>query len=417
MLVAIREGASFTPVFEVPSNEATAIIQEIVNDLINAYSFNPVHGLNNYLSLRVRHGTISGQLRRSWTEEKLLTTADSRGKGYEFNRHWFDILRDFIAIDQAGNIGRALADFSSKFDATIANLTDEKIQILSKIKPEGVISTDFSDVVKFGFFGDATEFEEFDEFFGSFSSLFWSNLEASLENTRTYLSTTFRSVLSNLFDEIEQQIASITSDIRTPPLSDAIVRAKLATNQSIDEMLEWFRGSRPVDTDPFPVKDLAQISLESVKRLNPEFDPEFSMSGETDLVVMSALFTFTDVFFVLFDNAQKHSGFQRPSISINVETDDKELLKIVVACDCKDVSRAKQHAAKANSMVLSGEYTSGLAAEGGTGLAKLAKIVENSKSSQALIVSVNENTNQFVVTMEFSFLELGDKKTFGEITE
>jgi len=417
LLVAIREGASSTPVFEVPSNEATAIIEEIVNDLISVYSFDPVHGLNSYLSLRVRHGTVSGQLRRSWTEERLLTAADSKGQGYEFNEHWFEILRGVLPVDQAALIAEALADFSRDLDVAIAALTDEKIQILSKSKPEGAISTGFAEVVKLSFYDDAVALEDFDEFLAAFSSLFWSNLENTLEGTRTYLGTTFRSQLKQLFDGIEQQIAEITSEARTPPLSDAIVRARLATDQSVDEMLDWFRGSRPVDTDPFPVDDLARIGLEIVKRLNPEFDPELSISGETDFVAVSALFTFTDVFFVLFDNAQKHSGYQKPSISINVATDDKELLRIVVVSDCKDVSRAMKDAEKANAMITSGEYTSGLAAEGGTGLAKLARIVQNSKSKQPLSVSVSEETRQFVVAMEFSFVDLGDKRAVGELSE
>lgn len=417
LLVAIREGASSAPVFEVPSNEATAIMEEIVNELISAYSFDPVYGLNSYLSLRVRHGTVSGQLRRSWTEERLLTTADSSGEGYEFNEHWFEILRDTIPIDQAGLIAEALADFSRDFDVSIASLTDEKIQILSKAKPEGVISTGFAEVVKLGFYDEAAGVESFDGFLASFSSLFWSNLETTLEGTRTFLKTTFRAQLDELFDGLDQRVASITSAARTPPLSDAIVRARLATHQSIDEMLDWFRGSRPVDTDPFPVYDLARISLEIVKRLNPDFDPKLSISGETDFVAVSALFTFTDVFFVLFDNAQKHSGYQRPSISINVETDEHDLLKIVVTSDCKDVFRAKKDAEKANKMILSGEYTSGLSEEGGTGLAKLAKIVENSKSQQPLNISVDEAAEQFNVEMEFSFVNLGDKKTVGELVE
>ncbi|MBO9477239.1 hypothetical protein J7382_06810 [Shimia sp. R11_0] len=417
LLVAIREGATSSPVFEVPSNEATAIVQEIVNELIAAYSFDPVYGLNSYLSLRVRHGTISGQLRRSWTEERLLTTADSNGQGYEFNEHWFEILRDKIAVDQAALVAEALAEFSREFDLAIAMLTDEKIQILSKTKPEGVVSTGFADVIKLSFYDEAVGLDDFEDFLGAFSSLFWSNLENTLEGTRKYLSTSFRDQLNELFDRVEQKISAITSATRTPPLSDAIVRARLSTNQSIDEMLEWFRGSRPVDSDPFPVQDLAQISLEIVKRLNPGFDPDLEISGETDFVAVSALFTFTDVFFVLFDNAQKHSGYLRPSISINVETDEDELLRIVVCSDCKDVSRARSDVAKANEMICSGEYTRGLSAEGGTGLAKLAKIVENSKSKRPLSVSVDEEASQFVVAMEFSFVNLGDKRAVGEIVE
>ena len=415
LLVAIREGSASTLIFEVPKNEAASIAQELVGDLIAAYSFDPVFGLNSYLSLRVRHGTVSGQIRRSWTEERLLTTADSDGDRYEVNEHWFEILRESLPIDQAALIGRLLGDFSRDLDQAITGLTDEKIQILSKAKPDGIIATGLADIVKMSFYDDASSLETFDEFLAGFSSLFWSNLDTTLDGTRKYLGQEFRSELEVMFDQLDQEISRITSMARVPPLSDAITRARLTTNQSVDEMLDWFRGSRPVDTDPFPVQDLASISLEIVKRLNPEFDPILVVTGDTDFVAVSALFLFTDVFFVLFDNAQKHSGFRRPSISIDVEVTAQKLLRVVFSSDCSDIETAGKEATKANTMISNREYTSGLAAEGGTGLAKIAKIVENSKSQVPLQVSVTEQPNKFVVAMEFSYVDLGETKSMGEL--
>ena len=414
LLVAIREGTTSSPVFEVPANESTSIVQEIVNELIALYSFDPVFGLNSYLSLRVRHGTISGQLRRSWSEERLLTTADSNGEAYEPNNHWFDILANDKPIEQSALIAQALADFSSEFDELISNLTDDRIQILSKEKPEGIISTGLAEVLKLSFYDDVTEIEDFDDFLAAFSSLFWTNLETTLESTRKFLRSTFRNDLNSLFDKLEQTISDITNSPRTPPLTDAITRARLATNQSIDEMLEWFRGSRPVDTDPFPMDDLARIGMEIVKRLHPDFEPDLKVSAKTDFAAVSALFTFTDVFFVLFDNVQKHSGFRKPEIKVIVETIESEVLRVVVESDCDNVAKAVKDAAKANKMISSGEFTKGLAAEGGTGLAKLAKIVANSKSAKPLEVSVNETAQLFTVSMEFSFIELANNRTAKE---
>lgn len=415
LLVAIREGSASNLVFEVPKNEATSIVQELVSDLIAAYSFDPVFGLNSYLSLRVRHGTVSGQIRRSWTEERLLTTADSDGDRYEVNEHWFEILRETLPIDQAALISRLLGDFSRELDQAITRLTDDKIQILSKSKPEGIIATGLADIVKMSFYDDATGLETFDEFLTGFSSLFWSNLDTTLDGTRKYLGQEFRAELEAMFDQLDQELSKITSMARVPPLSDAITRARLNTNQSVDEMLDWFRGSRPVDTDPFPVQDLARISLEIVKRLNPEFEPNLTVTGDTDFVAVSALFLFTDVFFVLFDNAQKHSGFRKPSISIEVEVTEQKLLRLIFSSDCSDIQTAGKEAAKANEMVINREYTSGLAVEGGTGLAKIAKIVENSRSEVPLMVSVTEKPNKFVVAMEFSFVDLGETKSMGEL--
>ncbi|HDZ51568.1 hypothetical protein LCGC14_0111240 [marine sediment metagenome] len=407
LLVAVREGDLGSKTFEIPSNEATSILREIINELTRAYSLDPYFGLNSYLSLRIRHGTVAGQLRRGCAEERLLTTADSDGDRYDINQHWFDILRENSPVGVAAAVAERLGDFSKSLDVLISNFSDNNLQILTDDKPHGLVATGFDDRILLGFFSDVISLKSMDDFLDAFSDLFWSNLEISLSKARAFIENDFRGAVMKLFDNLEAGVQTDANASSLPPISDAIVRARTMTNQSIDEVSQWFSASKSSESSVFSIPDLGRISLEIAKRLNPDFKPIVEFSGEDSWPIYYGLVTFTDVFGVLFDNVARHSGVQEPNVLISTDTSDSEVIKIQFASDCSDVDRALAAAQKANSKFLDGNYSSDLTAEGGTGLAKLSKIMRGSNSPQPFYVSVDERKKSFNVHLEFTYVTLG----------
>lgn len=407
LLVAVREGDVGNKTFEIPSNEATSILREITSELIRVYSFDPYFGLNSYLSLRVRHGTISGQLRRGSAEEKLLTTADSDGDHYEVNQHWLDILKENAGPEQAIQVATQLSEFSKSFDTLISGFSEENLQIISEEKPKGLVVTSFYETTLFGFFSDAINYETFDEFLDGFSVAFWANLEVTLETTRAYINKEFRKKVMSLFDKLEEYIQSIAKAPSLPPVSDAIVRARNSTNQSIDEISNWFFASQSSESTPFSIPDLGRISLEIAKRLDPSFTPDVQFLEGVDFSITSDLITFTDIFGVLFDNVAKHSGYKSPQVRISYDVISDDTLRVRFSSQCCNIERAKNAAEAANANFTGGDYSSALTAEGGTGLAKISKIMLGSQSDKPFFVSVDEEDFTFDVHLEFSYLDLG----------
>ncbi|WP_179152794.1 hypothetical protein [Chromohalobacter israelensis] len=407
LIVAVREGDVGGKTFEIPSNEATSILKEITAELVRAYSFDPYFGLNSYLSLRVRHGTISGQLRRGCAEEKLLTTVDSDGDRYELNQYWLDVISENGSVDDARRVADRLGRFSRDFDALISSFSEENLQILTPEKPDGLVVTTFSDSTLFAFFSEAIKYDDFEDFLDAFSTVFWANLERNLENARSYINKVFRNEVMELFNGLEESIQHIADSPSLPPVSDAIVRARNSTNQSLDEVSNWFYASRSSDSDLFSIPDLGRISLEIAKRLAPEFSPEVNFYGDDEMMITSGLIMFTDVFGVLFDNVAKHSGCVSPKVDITYHVISDRFLRILFSSQCTHIDRARQAANSANQKFSDGDYSSALTEEGGTGLAKLSKIIQGSESSNPFFVSVDDERKTFDVCMEFSYLNLG----------
>ena len=63
---------------EVPANEAVSLLLKMVSSLLRECYLDPFHGLDCYISMRIRHGALSGQLRAPLEEEKLITQRESR---------------------------------------------------------------------------------------------------------------------------------------------------------------------------------------------------------------------------------------------------------------------------------------------------------------------------------------------------
>ncbi|MBE1291011.1 MAG: hypothetical protein GJ677_00830 [Rhodobacteraceae bacterium] len=411
LLAAIREGQSQADLFEVPSNEAYSVANSLIDELISRYSFDPQHGLDSFLSLRIRHGTVSGQLRRPCAEEYLLTAACSEGDGYEQNSHWGNHLSAFMTSEMANDISFVLARFSQKYDVYIQRFTDERVQILSSSRERGLIATQFNQIVKLGFLDDIVDTEEFEDFLESFSILFWSNLNNSLETARDTIDTEIRAGFEAIFKELSEELKEISRSQSVPLLSDAIIRAQQNLNRSIDEMLSWFQVSQTPDSKPIAVNDLVGISLETVKRLNPGFHPRLSVSGDDDYRLLSALFTFTDVFFVLFDNVVKHSGHSTPLINITIGVGEEGVLEMLFSSQCKDVASQSEAVKTVNERIASGDYASRVSKEGGTGLSKIAKIMSSSSLNEPMKVWLNVDESTFNVFLSFSFFEIAtDRK-------
>ncbi len=75
-------------VLEVPKNESNDLLLEMVRWLFIECTANPEHGLDCYLSMRIRHGTLSGQLRTPLEVERVITQRAAGTEEYESNEHW-----------------------------------------------------------------------------------------------------------------------------------------------------------------------------------------------------------------------------------------------------------------------------------------------------------------------------------------
>src|ERR1019366_10442620 len=76
----------------VVSPETTSLFTKIFNELKAKFISSNEYGLDSYLSVWIRHGTLAGQIRSVFERQHLITRRDATGNRYHRNEYWINRL-------------------------------------------------------------------------------------------------------------------------------------------------------------------------------------------------------------------------------------------------------------------------------------------------------------------------------------
>jgi hypothetical protein len=282
------------------------------------------HGLNAYLSTRVRHGKLVDALRKPVVDQHLVTQK-STGDAYARNVYWgaqdLDPTWDRILP--------ALEAFARSFDKTLLFVRDRLIQIRtlegwaeSSDSQEGLFLYRFSNLERKLMQSYDIHFKDFEEFIVKCVDTLWEKTDLNLNKVRTVLDTTVRGSLMNTFDDLMSELRGICGLQIPGPLANAIARARTATQQSIDTVIGWFRRSEVYDRPDFDIDFPPQIAFNMVGRTMslPEGwqGPQYSEPLAEAQLPGRTLDGMVDIYYVLFENAVKYAEAEGTPLSINV---------------------------------------------------------------------------------------------------
>jgi len=121
---------------QVEKNEKNDILPTLLVGIRDEYVLGPDHGLDGYLSVRIRHGTFGAQLRSPLEATHLATQRDKDTGVYKSNEYW--PIRVLTTSDEIRvSVGLALADLSRRFDELAADLVRNWIQIAREAASPG----------------------------------------------------------------------------------------------------------------------------------------------------------------------------------------------------------------------------------------------------------------------------------------
>jgi hypothetical protein len=115
---------------KLPKNEASDLLILMFSKLFLECLTNPEHGLDCYLSIRIRHGALSGQLRGPLEEEKIITQRAGATQLYKRNDYWLDKF-NYLDGGSVEQLNALLATFSHDYDEVIDTFVSERVQVQS----------------------------------------------------------------------------------------------------------------------------------------------------------------------------------------------------------------------------------------------------------------------------------------------
>lgn len=391
--------------FEVPTDEAGTLLKDIVYAIIQECTISSLHGLDCYLSMRVRHGAFSGQLRGPLEAEKIITQKQANQQSYAPNDYWLRQINHLPnAIKDIININ--LCTFSAEYDNLIERTKNQLIQINTKDKPEGIFNISFTYTELRLMAIDMTDDTSFDEFFDLCIDLFWTRVEACLTNTHIAIDNKIKPEINGLFKSLQDSIdMSCGGNYSTPELNRAIRTAQTNAIQALEQLKDWFRIPTPRSEPPFEIEELIDIGLQCVQRIHKGFTPRINKDIPELPPLANALTLFSDIFFILFDNIRKYSETgSSPKIKINITRESDEVAFLVSnELGTSAISdEALNKIEEIKTKISKDTYHSSVKSEGGTGLIKLRKLIG---ANQELDFGYNPN-NEFFVKFNLSLHEI-----------
>ncbi len=393
---------------EVPKDEASDLLIQIVSSIFRENFTNPEHGLDCYLSMRIRHGTLSGQLRTPLELERLITKRAASTDRYEPNVHWcgkYSSLEGCV-LDK---LDQRLGEFSAEYDHFIADFAGELVQVRSNTKPRGLFYVGLNSVRFRIWAAGITTTTSFEDFHDTVTELFWEAVELNLEKVRQFIDSSLKPSAMKMFGRLESDVADILAGAQTADINRAIRTAQTGAQHALDSVKEWFNLSKPLSEPNFPIEDLIDVGLQCVTAIHHDFAPTVVREVPPLPPFADALTLFSDIFFIIFDNVRRHSGIMNsPKVRITI-TDRGDSLSIYVENEILPSSADAQARAKVDrihTLIATGGYHSSVSSEGGTGLIKLKKLMGSDVKKERRLDFGYGDSGTFFVLLEIGKREI-----------
>ena len=362
-----------------PKNEMNDIFENMVVELRDEFVSNNLYGLDGYLSVRIRHGTLEGQLRSPLEAVHLITQRDSGLDQYRPNNHWMGKFSINSDID-AEFLNNAFAKFSREIDSFINEIKTDWIRVKTKPEEKGFFNFILIKQMVAVYAANVTQNTTFEEFIDYIFSLFFVRLENQLTTIREEFDKIVKSRVNNLLTDLQTDINRWITYSDNSDINNIITHTRTEMQRVINRVISWFRLSKITSKEAVSLLDAISISEESVKTASHSINLEVSLLDVDIWLEGSRLISFVDILYIIFENIIKHSQIStHPTASLTAKYHNNfieikvqnKVSKAVISVSANDKMEAIRKAIGEDI------YLKSVNMEGGTGLHKILKILSH----------------------------------------
>lgn len=355
------------------------VMSQIFLSIRNQFLFNPKYGLDNYLSTRIRHGTLVNQLRNHFEERNLVT--NTINDNYAPNDYW--VCSQFKLLDaNALKCLQLFESFSKGIDTIISEIKDSYVQVRTeehKEKERGCFDFDKS------YFEDAIEMLLMNQTLNNFNVCYdliieclWKHTERCLEAMREKLVEAQSDMINNLHSlqrDVLDLIGFNNNGITT--FNDAVSYCQNGIQNDFQIVTKWFRRSNYVDFD-FTIGQVIETSIGFINRNNKNL-LRTSISDNSATTFQGRYFgTFYDIFHDVLNNALVYEKKNRLNGECRIVVNENDgYLQIEVSNPVREedvpklISKIEEISSKLEEKI----YTGKTRDEGNTGCSKIYNAV------------------------------------------
>jgi hypothetical protein len=380
LMISIREIiGKEVPILSIPGSEKQRAFISIVRELRDLFVSSNEYGLDCFLSVRIRHNTLLGQLRSPLESENLVTQKDVKGK-YQESEYW---KQHYSGQDPKAvkDICNALSNFSNEIDELISKLKNIWIQIKTEDKnPNGLFDFTFNELDLIRMQARINKDTKYDELVDMIIGVLWGKTDSSLEEIRNNISTQLKQSVNESFDKLQRKVNNYMYILNIDTLSDSITRARTVLLDELDKIASWFTRTEGAESPDYSVNLPIDISITMLNNAHPnrkiipiiDIEEKFKLSGKT-------LKSFVDIIYILLDNVLKHNTYiaRKPNLKISCfKTEEKIKIETENTLgEYKDISRENNKLEMIRQQLDKAKAIDSVRMEGGTGFYKIQRII------------------------------------------
>jgi hypothetical protein len=400
--------------FQIPENEINNLLVQMLISLLDMFINDPVNGLDSVIGRRIRHGTISSELRGSLEHLKLIGQRPRSGADYDLPSGVLQYIDKYDPRVKKA-ISSAFARFSQSIDGLVVQLRDEVFQC----KPKGRLKPAFELSINPFIFTMASNIagkaRSVDVFSRECFQIFWFNLSQIVERERPLVASYIKKALRDSFSKL-------INDIRNTGVNDP---SFLAALQSASEQLQhkaivvasWIRTPRvSYESRTYPLDLVFDVTMAFVKSQRLGFEPQVNANIESDIHLDAHSFPIVhDALQIALDNIAYHSGILHGNkivahIRLN---DEKNKLCFTIVSDIAKDLWIKERGIRLEAIkddIAQRSFVDRAMRPSGSGLAKLASIVHQREFCELDFGPINNN-QQFKLYFELMYISEQEEKT------
>jgi hypothetical protein len=380
MKVALERSA--TVLLQLPPNERDELFVAMTREFGHHFVNSPVHGLATYLSGRIRHGILPNHLRSPLEINRLATQKIAKSSEYRPNEYWPEQLPNLSFLHKKF-LGERLARFTSQIDDLINVVNGKWIHVRRPGFEDGLFDFSISPSETAALMDTIQVNTSYDEFLDRMFDFFWGLTDKNLTYVRSKIGGELRSKIIEAFDSLDADLVEQLPTEHITKLQGALAKARTDMQITIDRVTNWFGLSKATVKQDFDLSTLMNIAIQSTNNCFRHTPLSVDVNVLSDQMLKGeTLSSFVELLYVFLSNVVRHSNIEKgppvTSASVSLNGDGRLSIKIsnkVEFQNSDDREQAQNKIDSAKRLVTGVDASSVTDREGGTGYAKVWKIV------------------------------------------
>ena len=381
------------------------MFEEIVNTIRNEFVSGGEYGLDGYLSMNIRHGTLSDQLRAPLAKVGLLAPYQVETGTCEVSRRWLAKVRNGSDREK---LKAAIIAFNRETEGIIEYVRKTLIQISTEEKPtDGIFDYSWDDSNLKTLQTFLTENCEFDDFIDQVFEYLWTITERNLEKMKEVIRNEIKQKYIDAFARLQAVVRNIHEQAPLPEALRWISEAQNEMDGALEKVCNWFKRSAESRHADFDLDLAFQIGFKMIQNIHPEKKFEVrKLQKELDEQIAGIyLKNYWYIFYTLFDNVSKYALEENGviSISCSLKADSQGvLIEMTNVYDCANGVEAEEAKIQTALALISDKtYLARAKQEGGSGIPKIYKLMSVDLDKKASIdYAFSKEKNQFTIRIE-----------------